>query len=57
MAGEAGVNPAQYPLLYWKSDIPYVTVRLLMGRRNTVMMPKSEHPLLNKKWLREYSQV
>lgn len=29
-----------------------------MGRRNTVMIPKSEHPLLNgSEWLREYDQV
>ncbi len=35
-----------------------VTVRILMGRRNTVMMPKSEHPLLDGfGWLRGYGQV
>lgn len=60
-AGEAGGNPAQYPLLYWRSGIPLkiaakqvfrkgfqVTVGIILWEGgNIVKIPKSEHPLLN----------
>lgn len=70
MSGEAGVNPAQYPLLYWRSDIPLgmitgliscesfqVTVGIILWEGgNIVKIPKSEHPLLNSALL-EHTQM
>ena len=39
---EAGVNPAQWPLLYWWSG-SYRSLGLCLGRREPRWMPESEY--------------